>query len=82
MLVIFKIIKNYYEFLLRKESSINLTNVIEEWLDKDFNNEIAKYFKTSVHVHKKKYEELYNSIADLDNYVTSNLTNNRIYTCS
>lgn len=44
--------------------------------------EVAKYFKKSVHVHKKKYEELYSSIAALDNYVTPILTDNRIHACS
>lgn len=91
--------KNYYEFPLRKESSINLINVIEEWLARDSNNkiclwmpgyigieygivEVAKHFKTSIHVHRQKYEELYSSIAALDNYVTPNLTANRIHACS
>jgi len=44
--------------------------------------EVAKHFKCSIHVHKQKYEELYSSIADLDNYVTPILTNNRIHACS
>lgn len=44
--------------------------------------EVAKHFKCSIHVHKQKYDELYSSIADLDNYVTPILTNNRIHTCS
>lgn len=44
--------------------------------------EVAKHFKKSIHVHKKKYDELYSSIADLDNYVTPILTDNRIHACS
>jgi len=44
--------------------------------------EVAKYFKISIHVHKTKYEELYSSIADLDNYVTPTFNNNRIHACS
>lgn len=91
--------KNYYKFPVRKESSINLIKIIEEWLNKDPNNkiclwmpgyvgveyaivEVAKHFKNAIHVHKKKYEELYSSIADLDNFVTPTLTNNKIHACS
>lgn len=44
--------------------------------------EVAKYFKNAIHVHRKKHEELYSSIADLDNYVTPILTDNRIHACS
>ncbi|XP_060850020.1 protein artemis-like [Rhopalosiphum padi] len=44
--------------------------------------EVAKHFKCSVHVHKQKYEELYSSIAELDNFVTPIYTNNRIHACS
>lgn len=44
--------------------------------------EVAKHFKCAIHVHKQKYEELYSSIADLDNYVTPIFTNNRIHACS
>lgn len=43
---------------------------------------VAKHFKNSIHVHKTKYEELYSSIADLDNYVTPIFKNNRIHACS
>jgi len=44
--------------------------------------EVAKHFNCKIHVHKQKYEELYSSIADLDNYVTPISTNNRIHACS
>lgn len=44
--------------------------------------EVAKHFKCSIHVHNTKYEELYSSIADLDNYVTPIFTDNRIHACS
>ncbi|XP_025208461.1 protein artemis isoform X1 [Melanaphis sacchari] len=44
--------------------------------------EVAKHFKCSIHVHKQKYEELYSSIPELDNYVTPIYTNNRIHACS
>lgn len=44
--------------------------------------EVAKHFKTFIHVHKIKYDELYSSIADLDNYVTPIYTDNRIHACS
>lgn len=44
--------------------------------------EDAKHFKYAIHVYKLKYEELYNLIANLDNYVTPTFTNNRIHTCS
>lgn len=44
--------------------------------------EVAKHLKSSIHVHKPKYEELYSLIADLDNYVTPDYTNNRIHACS
>ncbi|XP_015365733.1 PREDICTED: protein artemis isoform X1 [Diuraphis noxia] len=91
--------KMYYEFPTRKESSVNLIKVVEEWLDQDSNNkiclwmpgyvgieyaivEVAKHFKCAIHVHKQKYEELYSSISDLDNYVTPIFTNNRIHACS
>lgn len=44
--------------------------------------EVAKHFKSLIHVHKTKYDELYSSIADLDNYVTPIFTDNRIHACS
>lgn len=44
--------------------------------------EVAKHFNCKIHVHKQKYEELYSSIADLDNYVTPISTNTRIHACS
>ncbi|KAF0749463.1 protein artemis isoform X1 [Aphis craccivora] len=44
--------------------------------------EVSKYFKFPIHVHKQKYDELYSSIAELDNYVTPIYTNNRIHACS
>lgn len=44
--------------------------------------EVAKHFKNRIHVHKRKFDELYSVIAELDSYVTPILKDNRIHACS